>query len=570
MTDRIPTTAMILAAGLGSRLRPLTDHLPKPLLPIGGRPLLEIVIDTLGAAGCRDFVINTHHLPGQINDYLHRRRDLDHFTVLHEPEILGTGGALVNAAAALPQTGSFLLHNADVLTAASLPELVQSHSRSTALVTLLLIDHPAINTVAIDPEFRVLGVGQAEAFPSAVMRTYSGVAVIDRDFLSFLPPPPCSLVQGLITAISALPGCVRGHVSACDWNDMGTLERYRIAHRQRTGADGATGPVRLLPPAADTLLAEAGVANGIYGAPLAAQASERVFCRVGAADDSRVLMQDAPGDALRRYVDAARFLEEIDAGGPHVFAVDEAAGLVLMEDLGDRTLYGDPTPQNYRRVLDTLLRLQTADPSRYVHACEKLFDRDVLLWETGYFRQWFLERDQGLDADRLYGLESEFAALAEAVQSQPITLMHRDFQSQNILLQGDRVRLIDFQDLQRGPYAYDLMSLLRDPYHRLEPVLRRELMDVYHGRLQAVGGLKRSREEFHRDAALAGLQRNMQALGAYSRLSLDKGKIAFRQFIPVGLLQLQEGLIEAGELGSPAGGLKVLSDLVGEIIAREE
>jgi aminoglycoside/choline kinase family phosphotransferase/choline kinase len=565
MTDRIPTTAMILAAGLGTRLQPLTDHLPKPLLPLGGRPLLESIITSLQGAGCHDFVINTHHLPQQINDYLDRREDRKNFQVLHEPEILGTGGALVGAAEFLSRAGTFILHNGDVLSDAPLAELVAEHRRSRALVTLLLVDHVDVNSVALDAEMRMLGVGTAEAYPDARMLTYTGVAVIDGEFLDFLPPVPCSLVTGLTAAVAANPDHVRGFTPRMNWSDLGTMERYQAAHRDLIGRDGDQGPLMLLPQAADALLRGIGFQTALYGRPLAAQASARVFCRVQDNARSCVLMQDADLDTCRRFLAVARFLYTADLGGPEVLAEDTQQGLVLLEDLGGVSLYDAPTPVNYRHVLDALIKLQMADAAACPEAGQRIFGRETLLWETSYFREWFLQRDCGLDDDRLAGLEEEFIALADVVLQQPTTLMHRDFQSMNILLQAQRVRLIDFQDLQRGPVAYDLMSLLRDPYHRLDAELRRELVAYYHARLQAAGGPSITLEELRRHAALAGLQRNMQALGAYARLSLDKGKLFFRQYIPAGLAHLREGLADVNEMDYLVGGMPRLTSLIDDI-----
>ena len=116
--------------------------------------------------------------------------------------------------------------------------------------------------------------------------------------------------------------------------------------------------------------------------------------------------------------------------------------------------------------------------------------------------------------------------------------MHRDFQSQNILIKDGRVRLVDFQGARRGPYAYDLMSLLRDAYVDLGDDLRDDLLTYYISALTAAGAPVPA--EFARDATAAGLQRVMQALGAFAFLSRVKGRTSYRAHIPLAVRHLRE------------------------------
>src|SRR5215469_2874868 len=109
-----PTKAMVLAAGLGLRMRPLTDHVPKPLVQVAGRPLLDHVLDKLAAAGVSEAVVNVHYLPDQIIDHVALRTS-PHVTISDEREaVLGTGGGVVKA---LPLLGSapFFHVNSDTM-----------------------------------------------------------------------------------------------------------------------------------------------------------------------------------------------------------------------------------------------------------------------------------------------------------------------------------------------------------------------------------------------------------------------------------------------------------------------
>ena len=129
--------------------------------------------------------------------------------------------------------------------------------------------------------------------------------------------------------------------------------------------------------------------------------------------------------------------------------------------------------------------------------------------------------------------------------------MHRDFQSRNILVGEEGLRLVDFQTAHRGPGLYDAASLLRDPYHPLPSNAVRTLVVELHERLRDKGdppttGL----DEFHEGFVLAGMQRNLQALAAFVKLGKVKGKKEFLESIPAGLDLLEAGIDEADRFPS--------------------
>ena len=129
--------AMILAAGLGTRLRPLTDTLPKALLPIAGRPMLEHVIRRLKRFGVDAIIINVHHHPQQIIDFVREKNDFGiRIEVSVEDELLDTGGGLQRAAWFFDDGAPFLVHNVDVLTDLDLGAMLEQHRQSGALATL--------------------------------------------------------------------------------------------------------------------------------------------------------------------------------------------------------------------------------------------------------------------------------------------------------------------------------------------------------------------------------------------------------------------------------------------------
>ena len=129
--------AMILAAGIGSRLQPVTNTIPKALIEVGGVPMLEIVLTRLVRAGCTAVVINLFHLAGMVIDFLKSKSNFGiQIEVSRETELLDTGGGLKKVADFFDDDQPFLLHNVDVLTNLDLRRLIQFHSDNHALATL--------------------------------------------------------------------------------------------------------------------------------------------------------------------------------------------------------------------------------------------------------------------------------------------------------------------------------------------------------------------------------------------------------------------------------------------------
>lgn len=151
--------AMIFAAGLGTRLRPLTDSLPKALVPVGGVPMLERVILRLKAAGFDDITVNIHHFGGQIIDFLEAN---GHFGItLHisdeRGELLDTGGGIKKARHLLEGSEPFLVHNADILTDLDLAGFYRSHTEGRAMATLLVNQRDSQRQLLFDAENRLQG-----------------------------------------------------------------------------------------------------------------------------------------------------------------------------------------------------------------------------------------------------------------------------------------------------------------------------------------------------------------------------------------------------------------------------
>lgn len=223
--------AMVLAAGFGTRLAPLTNLRPKCLMPVGRRTLLGLWLERLAGWGVGSAVVNTHHLAEKVRARLEQGWPGLEVMESFEPEILGTGGGVVAAQAALGEN-PFLLLNADVITSAQLPPLLDALRSADAVAVTGLKNDPRFNTVAVDGNARVLGFKGDLGLPAdASWLTYTGLAAIHPRLLKYLPPSGhSSLVLGLRNAIIA-GETVLGLELDGFWDDLGTPERLLLLHR---------------------------------------------------------------------------------------------------------------------------------------------------------------------------------------------------------------------------------------------------------------------------------------------------------------------------------------------------
>ena len=190
--------AMILAAGLGTRLRPLTDDRPKALVEVGGRTLLEIALGRLRSFGIREVIINVHHFAGMVVEYLKSNGDFGmRIEISREDELLDTGGGLKKAADFFLQSDvdePFLLHNVDVLSAIDLGKMVRFHRQQNALATLALRQRESSRQLLFDEHLQLCGRRVAEAAEPEMVRparqiealAFSGIHVISPRIFSLM------------------------------------------------------------------------------------------------------------------------------------------------------------------------------------------------------------------------------------------------------------------------------------------------------------------------------------------------------------------------------------------------
>lgn len=236
MSQKIKT-AFVLGAGLGTRLRPLTNERPKPLVPIFNKPLITFVFDHLIDAGITRFVVNTHHRPEAYSRWLGEREGRAEYRgrpifFRHEPVLLETGGGIKNAADLIGDE-PFLVYNADVLADFPLVNLLASHADSPHIATLALRSSGAERRIQCDPacgritDMRGLIGGRAE--PSFL---FTGVSVFSPEIFNHIPQGDVVSIIPVLVDLMRLGAVVGGEViNDGVWFDIGNINSYMDVHR---------------------------------------------------------------------------------------------------------------------------------------------------------------------------------------------------------------------------------------------------------------------------------------------------------------------------------------------------
>jgi aminoglycoside/choline kinase family phosphotransferase len=290
-------------------------------------------------------------------------------------------------------------------------------------------------------------------------------------------------------------------------------------------------------------------------APIEKGGSDRKFYRVRCSSDQSLILvkYNLEREENRHYVEIAQFLEAHDIHAPRIYYHDADEGLIWLEDLGERDLFGyrdEPWLVRrafYESALEEVRKLhQLPEPvciEMYQHLPAE-FNAALYVWEQKYFFENCLGRYFKVEPARIDKLAAlpAMAEIAKKLAQRPRVLVHRDFQSQNILLRNGQAYVIDFQGMRPGLAHYDLASLLFDPYVDLSPAERDELLAHYCG--------ERPDPDFLGTLRLCAMQRLMQALGAYGFLGLVKDHKHFLQHIPkaVGSLRQVVAKIDGLEL----------------------
>ena len=513
--------AIVLAAGFGTRLRPFTCAVPKPLLPVWGEPMLARIVALLRANGVDDIVVNCHYLDEQVESWC----AANGCRVSYEPEILGTGG-VINPLRDWIAGEPFYLVNGDIVVEGI--ESLEGLGRFGAVqgvgevIANCLVTEAGPRTIEVEPESGVVTNWKSDdaGFPGTF--TYCGVACLSPEILKYVEPSGFSTIVQAYERAMAEGKFVRA-VAPKDlmWTDAGTVASYIDLNRD--GDDNAYASIPQIKAAVE--------AAGLEGRVefLGARGSNRAFFR---CDGAVIVVYD---DSSRRenalYAGHARFLKSKGVPVPEVLADLPEIKTIVLEDAGSerRMSFVDSA-----RVVEALAEFNAVDAA----GVDLLpgFDESAWKWERDLFAEHCLGtrfmREMPKDVER------ELESVAELLEKEPKALVHRDFQSTNILWKNGRLRFIDFQGMRMGPAVYDLASYLYDPYVTpLEDEKRAALVRAYE---------KRSgREGLDKVVPFAAVQRLVQCLGAYGRLE-SVGQPQFGKWVMPALQNLLAAADEAG------------------------
>ena len=637
LMNRAPKKAFILAAGFGKRLYPLTQVMPKPLLPLWNIPLIDHVISMLKSWGVEDIVVNAHWQADKIADHIESGDYGVKIQISAEKEILGTGGAL------LPwrdffSDDPFWVVNGDIAAALECQPLIDAFcARPRSLGACWVTDKKGPRTVEIDRLGRITCYRSLEPGIKGTY-TFCGLQLVSPEIFDYIPARTFSTLVDAYQAAMFKDRFMKGvNIASSYWNDAGTPDRYRMIHMETKRLAAASKAGGALYDAQSDLLkdkhsgflcisrgSEIGIdvkghASIIFdgvsiergstirdsviqggrlsgklnkllcisgdhlddaelvravkslGWDLSASAfeflgsrgSDRSFWRGLNGNRRFIFIKD--GGTRRenqRYAGHTGVLQKAGIPVPELLYSSSDQRSLVLEDFGNDSLQSrmerDPerAEKLYKAVIEKVVAFHrnvtkiVADNSVEL---EPPFDEALYQWEHDLFEEHMIKERYGLES-LPDAVKSELKQVASDLEKGTQVVIHRDLQSSNILFKGRNFAFIDFQGMRFGSPAYDIASLLYDPYVNIEPKLRCALVAFYTSAMPEssdVLGL------FFKGA----VQRLVQSLGAFGRLS-GVGHSSFEKYIIPAL----ENLLEAAD----ASDLDALGALVEELISREQ
>ncbi len=235
--------AMILAAGVGNRLRPLTDSTPKALVEVNGKSMLEIVLRRLIQAGCDAVVINLHHLAGQVIAFLEKKKYFGiRVEISHEAELLDTGGGLKKVAFFFDEKKPFILHNVDVLSDIDLHQMLLFHKEGSALATLAVQTRSSSRYFLFDKVGRLCGWESTTEsrkqwsglpFEEAERLAFCGVHIISPAIFPLMQESGVFSINQVYLRLAGNGEKIQAfRADAYYWRDMGRLRTLELARQE--------------------------------------------------------------------------------------------------------------------------------------------------------------------------------------------------------------------------------------------------------------------------------------------------------------------------------------------------
>ena len=262
-------------------------------------------------------------------------------------------------------------------------------------------------------------------------------------------------------------------------------------------------------------------------------ASFRKYYRVQDKDKTSILMVAPPDkEPLDQFLFLAKSLKDRSARTPKVYAFDHELGVILQEDFGTCSLmqyYHEHDNENnqliFNKLNETIIHLQ----KRCSDIDLPIYSSKILIDELSLFHEWYLK---GLDFKQ-NKLEEIYSFLLTNIEKQNKKFVHRDFHCRNLLIQDDQICLIDFQDALIGPITYDLVSFLKDAYHKKNDFLIMDVCIKFWELARSNFDVPTDFGDFFIDFEMMGVQRHLKILGIFKRLYLRDGKNQYLNDIPL-------------------------------------
>ncbi len=532
--------AVVLAAGFGTRLRPFTSVTPKPLLPVWGESMLGRVVQQLRAWGVEEITVNCHYLHEQIEDWCAANK----CRVSYEPEILGTGGAL-NPLKEWIGEDNFYLVNGDIVFEGFEGFKNDKEFAREDVLGLAVITTEGPRTIEVEPTRNIVTCWQSPDPGYEGTFTYCGIALLKPAIFDYLAPKGASSIVEAYEKATMSGRFILG-IEPKDflWTDAGTIAKYIEVNQQ-----GDVNDFAALPQIA-AVVKELGLTDPVEF--LGARGSNRCFFKVGNA--IIILYDDEARKENARYAALAKWLAAKGIAVPKVLLEKPDLKVLVLENAGATDLASEAHRRGalatYSPVIEALVAFSRLADEEDLPALEKAFDAALWTDEQSLFKEFALGRRYARACSA--EVEKDFAKLVAVLEKEPRALVHRDFQSSNILWKNGKMSIIDFQGMRLGPAVYDLASLVYDPYIKLTEKERGALIALY---AKASG-----RDDIAKIVPFAAAERLIQALGAYGRLA-SVGQQGFSQYIMPALENLLAVADEAG--------LEALGALAEELIATE-
>lgn len=228
--------AMIFAAGIGSRLKELTRDTPKCMMEVGGKTMLEHVVDRLTSVGVTAVAINVHHHAEKVTEFIKSKSYFGLEVVIsHEPSLLDTGGGLKKVAPFFSGEEAFIIHNADIFSDIDLAKVVKEHRDRNAIGTLAIMERPSKRGLYFDAHHHLVGWTEESIKPppNSTLRSFCGISVASHELFSYMEGGAAfSIMKPYLAAARASKRVWGTDVTGAQWADIGTPEQLESLRKR--------------------------------------------------------------------------------------------------------------------------------------------------------------------------------------------------------------------------------------------------------------------------------------------------------------------------------------------------